>query len=206
MSDIDFKKQFNELYSARQNKVQIVQVPALNYLAIDGQGDPQSGDSFQASMEALYGVAYAVRSNLKKAPDPVEYIVPPLEGLWWMTDGSRFSVEDRDTWSWTLMIPQPDMVTSDMFEEARVQVQKKKKKLTTVQEIRFDLHEEGLSAQILHAGPYDQEGPTLSALHRYIALNGYHPDGKHHEVYLNDPRRSAPDKLRTILRQPVKKV
>jgi hypothetical protein len=206
MSKTDLKKEYKDLFSARLDKVEVLEVPALNYLKIDGKGDPNQGESFQLSTEALYGLSYALRSMLKKGPDAVEYTVPPMEGLWWTENGARFSPDDKDAWHWTLMIMQPDMVTSDMVEEARAQVSKKKKTLTTVQDVRFELYEEGTAAQTMHAGPYDDEAETISSLNRYIALNGYHPNGKHHEIYLNDPRRSAPDKLRTILRQPVKKV
>ena len=206
MPKTDFKKEYKDLFSARLGKIEVIEVPALNYIKIDGKGDPNESESFQQSTEALYSLSYTLRSMLKKGPEALEYSVLPLEGLWWAGDGNRFSPEDKDAWQWTLMIMQPDLVTTDMVEEARSQVAKKKKDLTTVPDVRFELFEEGTAAQTMHAGSYDDEASTISSMNRFIALNGFHPNGKHHEIYLNDPRRSAPEKLRTILRQPVKKV
>ena len=199
---IDLKKELKELYSASPQQVAIVDVPPMNFLMIDGQGDPNTSPEFQDAVEALYGVSYTLKFMIKQE-QAINYVVMPLEGLWWADDMTQFSMEDKDAWLWTAMIMQPEYVTGELFEEAVEQV-RQKKELTALSGMRLESFHEGLSAQILHIGPYSEEGPTIEELHSFIEGNGYQLRGKHHEIYLGDPRRSAPEKLKTIIRQPIK--
>jgi hypothetical protein len=170
---------------------------------IDGSGDPNTARSYQEAIEALYAVAYKLKFASKNELEK-DYVVPPLEGLWWAEDMASFTDQlDKNAWSWTMMIMQPDWITQGMFQEATALVQQSKG-LPGLDKIRLERYQEGLSAQILHLGSYDDEGPILKKLHdEYIPQNGYRMRGKHHEIYLSDPRRVEPAKLKTILRQPV---
>jgi hypothetical protein len=159
---------------------------------------------YQAAVEALYGVAYAVKFMLKEDPEIDDYVVPPLEGLWWVEDMSQFSMDDKDAWSWTMMVMQPTWVTPDLVEEARAEAGRKKD-LPALSRLRFAPYHEGLSVQILYVGPYQEEGPTIARMHAFADEQGYTLRGKHHEIYLSDPRRTAPERLRTIIRQPIAK-
>ncbi len=154
-------------------------------------------------MQALYAVSYAVKFALKRAPDGIDYGVMPLEGLWWVPDMSDFTVADKAAWHWTMMIMQPDRVTAELVEEAKATVAARQP-LTAAANLRFGRFAEGLAAQVMHVGPFATEGPTIARLHDYIAEQGYQRTGKHHEVYLSDPRRAAPDKLKTVIRQPMR--
>jgi hypothetical protein len=139
---------------------------------------------------------------VKKGNAGVDYAVMPLEGLWWADDMSRFSTSDKDAWKWTMMIMQPEFVTVEQFEEAKGQVEKKKGSLTALAGIRFEAFREGRAAQILHVGPFADEGPNIEKIHRFIEELGHERTGKHHEIYLSDPRRTAPERLKTVIRQP----
>lgn len=172
----------------------------MNFLMIDGCGDP-NGPEYQEAIEALYGVAFTVKFMIKQSTGP-DYVVAPLEGLWWMEDMANFNMEVRDDWLWTAMILQPEFVTAELVKEAMAQVEAKKNPPALCR-MRFEKMEEGRCAQILHIGPYAEEAPTVVTLHEFIAGEGYEVCGKHHEIYLSDPRRTAPDKLKTIIRQPV---
>jgi hypothetical protein len=169
---------------------------------IDGSGDPNTAPEYAEAVQALYSVAYTVRFALKRAPDPVDAPVMPLEGLWWVPDMSTFSVEDKSRWNWTLMIVQSEHVTAGVADAAR-ETAARKKGLPAIERVRLERFEEGRAAQILHRGPYRTEGPTVAALHRFIDDQGLALSGRHHEIYLGDPRRAAPERLRTIIRQPV---
>ncbi len=155
-------------------------------------------------MQALFSVAYTARFALKRAPGGLDYGVMPLEGLWWAKDMSAFTTGDKSSWDWTMMIMQPAQVTSEVFEDARATAARKKQ-LPAIERLRLEQFTEGRSAQVLHVGPYAAEGPVIQGLHEFIADHGCEPVGKHHEIYLNDPSRTAPEKLRTIIRQPVGK-
>jgi len=202
MAKIDFKKELKHLYNPSTKKVEIVDVPMMNFLLIDGSGDPNTAQEYKDAVEALFAVSYALKFMVKKGKG-VDYGVLPLEGLWWTDDMTQFSMENKDIWKWTSMIMQPEYVTEDLVSKALEQVEKKKNP-PALSKIRFESFHEELSAQIMHIGPYSAEAPTIEKLHNFIRENGYELRGKHHEIYLSDPRRSAPDKLKTIIRQPMK--
>jgi hypothetical protein len=202
MDKVDFKKELHELYNPSKKDFVIVDVPAMQFLMVDGHGDPNTAQSYKDALEALYALAYKIKFLSKKKGR--DYIVPPLEGLWWAENITNFSTQrDKDAWDWTMMIMQPDWVTGEMVEEAIAAIQKKS--LPALSLLRFETYHEGLSAQKLHIGSYDDEGPELLRLHQsWIPDNGYVENGKHHEIYLSDPRRTAPEKLKTVLRQPIR--
>lgn len=202
MSKIDFKKEMKHLYQPSARQFEIVDVPPMHFLMIDGHGDPNTAQAYQQAIEALYAMAYALKFMSKKEKG-MDYVVPPMEGLWWVENMAEFSTEDKDAWDWTMMIMQPEGVTPEMFERAFKQVEKKKD-LPALPKLRLETYHEGLSVQILHIGPYAAEGPTIARMHAFIAENGYEPAGKHHEIYLGDPRKVAPEKLKSVLRQPVR--
>ena len=188
------------LYSAKAGKPELLTVPAMKFLMIDGKGDPNATADFSTSAGALYGMSYTIKFALKKAKG-INYRVPPLEGLWWSDDMADFLQGRKELWQWTLMIMQPAGVTARAVEEARKAVFEKKGN-PAVQYVRFEEFREGRCAQVLHVGPYSAEAETIRALHAFIAEHGGGLCGKHHEIYLGDPHRSKPEKLRTIIRQP----
>jgi hypothetical protein len=200
MAKTDLKKDLKPLYTASAQEAVLVTAPALRYLMFNGFGDPNTNPEFAAGVEALYSLSYTLKFMLKKAQG-LDYVVPPLEGLWWMLMAD-FDPERREEWRWTLMIPQPEEVTKDLLAQA-VTAAQKKKTLPALARIRLEIFNEGEAAQILHVGPYGQEAASIERLHAFIRQKGYHFCGKHHEIYLSDPRRTPPEKLKTILRQPV---
>jgi hypothetical protein len=202
MEKIDYKRQLKHLYKTSAREVEIVDVPQMNFLMIDGEGDPNTSQEFQDAVEALYSLSYALKFMIKKGSLAVDYGVMPLEGLWWADDMSKFSVEDKDNWKWTVMIMQPEHVTTELFNEAVEQVRKKKNP-AALPKIRFDAFAEGKAAQIVHIGPFSEEGPTVEKLHSFVEESGCKPSGKHHEIYLSDIRKAAPEKWKTIIRQPM---
>lgn len=201
MKKIDFKREFKHLYKASAQKAEIVEVHKMNYLMVDGQGNPNNSERFQQGVEALFGLSYTLKFMIKKGDLQIDYGVLPLEGLWWTDDMAEFSVEKKDDWHWTVMIMQPELVSEGLVGEAREQV-RVKKKTDFVDEVRFESYVEGRAAQIMHLGPFEGEGPTIEKLHWFIEDSGYSLSGKHHEIYLSDIRRAAPEKWRTIIRQP----
>ena len=204
MEKIDLKKDLKDLYTPSKRQPSFVEVPPLKYLMIDGHGDPNNSPEYQEAVSALYTLAYTIKFKIKKGPQAIDFVVSPLEGLWWVPDMRDFSTEDKSNWDWTMMILQPELVTSEMFTNAR-QEAIKKKRLIAISKIRLEIFNEGLSAQIMHVGPYAAEGPTIARLHSYIRERGYKLRGKHHEIYLKDPTRTDPEKLLTIIRQPAAK-
>ena len=202
MTKIDFKKELKHLYNPFANKVAIVDVPKMNFLMIDGAGDPNTAKEYKDAVEALFAVSYALKFMIKKGR-AIDYGVMPLEGLWWTDGMTQFSMENKDIWRWTSMIMQPEYVTEDLVSEALAQVEEKKNP-PALSKIRFESFREGLSAQIMHIGPYSAEGPTIEKLHSFIKGTGHELSGKHHEIYLSDPRRSAPERMKTVIRQPIK--
>jgi hypothetical protein len=202
VAKFDIKKELKHLYRPSKAKFSIVDVPEMNFLMVDGHGDPNTSPVYQAALEALYGVAYTIKFMLKKNPETDDFVVPPLEGLWWIKDMSQFTLADKDTWSWTMMIVQPEWVTPDIVEEARAETGRKKE-LPALPGLRFEPYHEGLSVQILYIGTYDEESPTIARMHAFAEEQGYALRGKHHEIYLSDPRRTAPEKLKTVIRQPI---
>lgn len=203
MAKRDYKKELKHLYGPSKKEFSVVDVPPMNFLMIDGHGDPNDNPDFQEGMEALYGVAYTIKFALK--PQGIEYVVPPSESLWWMEDMSEFSLETKDRWQWTLMIMQPDEVTQEIVAAAQGELARKKDP-PALSKLRYERYHEGLSVQIMYLGAYADEGPTIARMHEFIRENGYDFNGKHHEIYLGDPRRTAPEKLKTVIRQPVKQL
>ncbi len=202
MKTIDLKKTLKPLYTASATKPALIDVPPLDALMVDGTGDPD-GPAFQEAVGSLYSVAYHLKFAFKKGKG-VDYPVMALEGLWCADDPSVFTSGKRDQWKWTLFIVLPDVVTGKDVAETIAAV-KKKAKFPRFPEIRFERFVEGKAAQIMHIGPYATEAATIERLHAFVAEQGYRLRGWHHEIYLGDPRRSAPEKLRTILRHPVEK-
>lgn len=202
MEKIDYKKVFKSFYKASAGKVEIVTVPKWNYLMIDGAGNPNTSQAFQDAVEALFSLAYALKFMIKRGEAAIDYGVMPLEGLWWAEDMSSFSVEKKDDWKWTLMIMQPDLITEEMVRTATEQV-KAGKNPVALPRVRFEALEEGKAAQVLHVGPFSEEGPTIEKLHQFIKEMGSRARGRHHEIYLSDIRRASPQKWKTIIRQPV---
>lgn len=197
---IDPKRELKQLYSARQAP-ELVDVPELSFLMIDGHGDPNRSPRYQAAVEPLYAVSYALKFAIKRAGGP-DYTVAPLEGLWWTEDMASFSVADKSDWDWTMMTMQPAEATPELIEKTTREVAQNKQ-LPAAAELRLQRYAEGASAQILHLGPYAEEGPTIARLHAFIQEQGRKKHGKHYEIYLGDPRRTAPERLKTIIRQPV---
>ncbi len=209
MLKTDFKKQDKALYSGKVGRFDVIDVPEMNFQMIDGIGDPNTAPAYGRAVAALYGLSYGVKFYGK--PRGVDHVVPPLEGLWWADDMGSFTSRDKDSWKWRMMIRQPDWVgVEDLaaVQESVIAKTAKKKDAPTDEEtlraVRLERFHEGLAVQVLHIGPYDAEGPVLEEMHkRFIPDNGFVARGLHHEVYLGDPRKVAPDKLKTILRQPV---
>jgi hypothetical protein len=201
---IDLKKQL-DCYAATRSEFRILEVPPANYLMIDGEGDPNT-PVFAEATEALYPLAYTIKFASKRELGR-DYVVPPLEGLWWADDMAAFTARrDKSRWSWTLLIMQPEWIEASLVEASRRTVEAKGAP-TRLHDIRFATLDEGLCVQTLHVGSFDDEAPVLARLHdEFIPANGLRMTGRHHEVYLSDPRRTAPEKLRTILRQPVERV
>ena len=205
MDKIDFTKQLKHLYRPPA-EFTIVEVPQLTYLMIDGHGDPNTAPTYTHALEALYAVAYRIKFTSKNELGR-DYGVPPLEGLWWAADMAAFtSARDKRTWDWTMMIMQPEWITSALYHRAIEEVQQSKA-LAALPGLRLERYEEGLAVQIMHTGPYEEEGPVLARLHQeWLPQHGYTERGKHHEIYLSDPRRAAPANMKTVLRQPMQAI
>jgi hypothetical protein len=199
-STSDLRRSLPDLYSAGPTPT-LLEVPDLPFLRIDGAGDPNTSAEYAEALRGLYATAYGVRFALKKGPAAVDAPVLPLEGLWWVPDMALFDVADKSAWLWTLQIPQAEAVTPDLVAEAAAAAARKG--TAGADRVRLERFAEGRCAQVMHRGPYADEGPTVAALHAFIADQGYLLTGKHHEIYLGDPRRTAPERLRTIIRQPV---
>lgn len=204
MEKLDLKKHHKALYNPPRGKFEIVEVPPLQYVQMDGAGDPNTAEAYKTGVAWLYSVSYAMKFAAK-AELGRDYVVGPLEALWWADDMSTFVARKKSDWQWTIMILQPDFVTSALFVRA---VDKVSKKLgAPPASLRLETYHEGLSVQTLHIGSYDDEAPTLARLHQeFVPANGLRETGHHHEIYLGDPRKVAPQKLKTILRQPVKRL
>jgi hypothetical protein len=201
MRKVDLKKELKEYYLASAKEVRQVHVPAFRYLMIDGEGDPNTSQDYAEAVAALFSVAYTAKFMVKKGPLAIDYGVMPLEGLWWAQDLSAFAANARNEWLWTMMILQPDFVSDAVIAEAMSTVQKKKQ-LPALAKLRLETFTEGPCAQLLHLGPFTEEGPTIARLHAWIDTHSQRR-GKHHEIYLSDIRRAAPEKWKTIIRQPM---
>ena len=204
MTKIDFKKELKHLYGPSKKDFQIIEVPRMTFLMVDGHGDPNTAPEYTQAVEALYAVAYKLKFFSKN--NGQDYVVPPLEGLWWAEDMESFSsARDKSQWDWTMMIMTPEWIKEENFQQALMDAAEKKDN-PSLGKTRWEAYEEGLSVQILHLGSYDDEGPVLARLHNeWMPENGYTFNGKHHEIYLSDPRKVEPEKLKTILRQPIQK-
>ena len=201
MQAYDVKRERRDLYAPKPGSFEIIDVPDMGFLMIDGHGDPNTSVAYREAVEALYVVSYSIRAVAKTTLERV-HTVGPLEGLWSAEDPEVFRTRDKSAWDWTMMIAQPDWITPDLVDEALVAAQKKH--VPGLRLVRFERYTEGRSAQILHIGSYDDEGPTLERLHdEFLPANGLAPTDRHHEVYLSDARKTQPAKLKTILRQPV---
>ncbi|WPJ96901.1 GyrI-like domain-containing protein [Coraliomargarita algicola] len=198
---VDYKSELKALYKPSAKRIDAVDVPTMHYLMVDGAGEPES-ESYIAAIQALFTVSYTMKFMVKRELQRMDYGVMPLEGLWWAEDMSDFITRRKDRWLWTMMILQPDCVDADLFEEALKRV-RAKKKLPALDALRYQPFTEGLVAQTLHIGPFDEEGPTVERLHQFIADSGHTLRGKHHEIYLSDIRRAAPKNWKTIIRQPM---
>ncbi len=203
MKIIDLKKEMKPMFTASAKKVTYVDVPEMNFLMIDGKGDPNA-DEFQQAANAIYSVAYTLKFMLKKGPQQIDYPVMALEGLWGMQHGAAFEMGARDKWEWTLMIMKPKIITRAMVDEAKA-LAAKKKDLPNIDKILFKPFHEGYAAQIMHIGPYATELETVKRMDDEVRAAGYTFVGRHHEIYMGDPRRTAPERLKTILRHAVKK-
>ena len=204
---IDYKKTQKELYLPKTTP-SIIDVPRMTFITVDGKGDPNTSDEYARAVELLYGLSYGIKMGNKSI---LEYVVPPLEGLWSVDDdfrGGGAAIKDKSKFIWTMMIRQPDFVTADIFEAARVALAKKKRNLDT-SKAKLETFTEGLCVQVMHIGSYDDEPATVAALDRFATQNGYVPDisdtRRHHEIYISDPRKSPPAKLKTVLRHPIRK-
>ncbi len=201
MAKTDFKTDRKDLYAPPAGRFVEVTVPTMTFMVVDGHGDPNTSDDYRHAVEALFAVSFAVKFISKRELDR-DYVVGPLEGLWSAADPAAFELREKSKWSWTVMIRQPDWLSPTMIDQARHSAEKKR--LAAAQLVRYLTLEEGRSVQTLHVGSYDEEGPLLDQLHRtYLPAHNLMFNGRHHEVYLSDPRKTDPTKLKTVLRQPV---
>jgi hypothetical protein len=214
MKILDLKKDLKHLYQPSAKKVEILKVPRLQFAMIDGAiekgKEPGNSPAFQEATQALYSISYTLKFMLKKRKtNAIDYPVMALEGLWWVEDGV-FDITIKDNWFYTLMILQPDVITRDVFAEGLTEVKKKKGDSPAFSKIRLTNFEEGLCMQVMHIGPYATEPATVERMRAFALESGYRdnvgPKGKHHEIYLGDPRKADPAKLKTVLRHPLEKI
>ena len=204
MQKTDFKKTLKHLYAPSAKEWVEVDVPPLQYLMVDGMGSPGEAPEYFRAVEWLFSLSYPLKFMSKKELQK-DYAVPPLEGLWWADDMASFLNGDKDSWKWTMMIMQPDWITPEMFAAATDKARGKMGEPPA--SLRLETYDEGLSVQIMYVGAYADEGPTIARLHNeFLPENGLAETGHHHEIYLGDPRRIAPDKLKTVIRQPVRRL
>jgi hypothetical protein len=208
---IDYKKTHKELYQPKTTP-SIIEVPPMNFIAVEGKGNPNDSEAYKAALEILYGLSYSIKMTKMSGEVPegyFDYVVPPLEGLWWLPQGTALDYSTKDSFCWISMIRQPEFVTLRVFEDAKAALAKKKPELDTSC-ARLQVLTEGLCVQVMHRGSYDNEPATIALLDQYALDKGYAIDlsntRHHHEIYLSDPRKLAPEKLRTVIRQPVRKL
>jgi hypothetical protein len=198
MAKCDVRKLYRECYSAADRQYQMICVPPMQFLMVDGCGDPEGSEYFGQCVETIMSLAQELRSSNKR----VDFVMPPLEGLWWMDEPCEFSAERRDRWRWTLMLAQPDVVTPGMLDAAKAALLKRADN-PEIKRVRLERYDEGLACQTLHVGPYSRLNETIHRIHAYVHSLGHHLRGKHHEVYISDRRKSPPAELRTIVRYAV---
>lgn len=204
MEKLDLKKMHKTLYTPSAKTPSIIEVPPLQYIMVDGHGDPNTAPVYVEAIQTLYSLAYTLKFHVKKTLER-DYTVMGLEGLWWVPDMKDFSTSSKSDWDWTMMILQPDFITPELFNEAKTQAVAKGKALLA-DRARLETYHEGTSVQIMYFGPYADEGPTIANMHNYAFDQGYVLGGKHHEIYMSDARRVAPEKNKTIIRQPIQKL
>lgn len=203
MEKVDLKRELKHLYQPSSKQVVPVDVPAMSFLMLDGRGDPNTSQTYADAVEALFALAYTIKFAVKKGPLAIDYGVMPLEGLWWADDMSDFTTGNRSGWQWTMMIMQPHFVTSEMVDQAVAAV-RKKKDLAALPGVRLETFAEGAAAQIMHIGPFSDEGPVIERVHEFIEQSGRARAGKHHEIYLSDIRKADPANWKTVIRQPMR--
>ncbi|MDX2286825.1 MAG: GyrI-like domain-containing protein [Bacteroidia bacterium] len=201
MSKLDLKTVYRHLYRPSAARVEEVEVPEFAFLMADGQGDPNTSPAYAEAVEALFSLSYALKFKVRQGPLALDYAVMPLEGLWWADDLAAYETGDRSQWRWTMMIHQPEAVTEPLVAET-LEALRRKKPLPGLDRLRFEVFEEGRCAQTLHIGPFSAEGPTIGRVHAFIGGRGS-LRGKHHEIYLSDIRRAAPEAWKTVIRQPM---
>jgi len=201
LTKLDLKRTMRRLYFPPANQPVLVDVPEMQFLMIDGRGDPATSHTYAEAIDALFTVSYALKFTIKRVDPEDDYTVMPLESLWW-TDEKRFDADDRSTWRWTAMVAQPPVINQDLVRAAAHEAAHKRR-FPALRKMRLDGFREGLSAQILHIGRYEDEAPTIRKLHAFISEHDYPVRGRHHEIYLSDPKRCAPERMRTVIRQPI---
>lgn len=206
MAKKDLSRELQELYFPSAKEPVTVRVPKMGFIMVDGQGNPNTSKDFQEAIKALYAVAYTTKFTLKKSAKRKDFVVMPLETLWWADDNEDFLKGNKDKWYWTAMIMVPDHVTKKVVEDTIDQLKKKGKdrELPALPKLRLEEFDEGMCAQMMHIGPYSAERPNIERLHKFIEASGHTISGKHHEIYLGDPRRTVPEKLKTVIRQPMR--
>ena len=210
MEKFDFKKEYKDFYMPK-TEPSIVTVPEIKFIAVRGKGDPNTSPEYKQAMEILYGLSFTIKMSKMSGSQPngyFEYVVPPLEGFWSVDDGifDGLNITDKSKFHWISVIRQPDFVTESVFEQARAEAEKKKK--TDMSKAEFITVSEGLCIQSMHIGSYDSEPSTILKMRKFAEKNGYSEDLSdkrlHHEIYLSDPRRCAPERLKTVIRHPIK--
>lgn len=209
METLDLRKTFKHLYNPSPKQPVIVDVPGFQFVTVEGAiepgMEPGTSPSFAAALEALYGISYTLKFTSKqRTQDPIDYGVMPLEALWWIEQG-EFDIRIKDNWCWRAMIMQPDHITMEMFDEALAKLRKKRDGGAGLDLLQFGRFEEGTAVQVMHLGPYSEEPATLDRMRAFAEAQGYRLHYLHHEIYLGDPRRGTPDKLKTVLRHPVER-
>ncbi len=203
MDKIDLKKTEKQFYAPKKEPA-IVEIPRMNFLMVDGKGDPNTSQEYTDAVQVLYSLSYTLKFYIKHNNLGSDYTVLPLEGLWWIDDMEKFKTAKKDDWLWTAMIRQPDFITQEQINTA-IDLVRKKNNPTKLESVRFKSFTEGSVVQVMYIGPYSDEGPTIEKMHQFAVDNGYRLRDKHHEIYLSDPRRAKPEKLKTVIRQPVTK-
>ena len=203
MAKKDLSKEMQVLYFPPSKEPIEVRVPKMKYLMVDGKGNPNTSEDYKEAIGALYSISYTMKFMLKFSGKKVEHVVMPLESLWWTDKGKNFLTAEKETWNWTAMIAQPDHVTQELVDKAKAELVRKKKEVPVMDKVRLEEWEEGLSAEIMYIGPWSEERPTIERLHKFITDGGHKLRGRHHEIYMSDPRRVKPEKLKTVVRQPM---
>ena len=204
MSKLDYKKQYPQYYRPKK-KPGIIEIPEMNYFMIDGMGDPNTSKKYQAAVECLYAVSYTLKMKIVKKNNPEDdYVVPPLEGLWYMDKMEDWSMDNKEDWLWTMMIRIPDFVSEELIKRS-IEITKETKDPVALPKLYYKKYTESTVVQIMYLGAYADEGPTIKMMHNHAEGEGYRLNGKHHEIYLGDPRKVAAEKLKTVIRQPITK-